>query len=720
MKKVKFVFAIHNHQPVGNFEFVSEDAYQRSYLPLVEVLKEHPWFKANLHYTGDLLKWLVKEHPEFIGTLREMVASGQVEILTGGFYEPILALLPDVDKIGQIKKLTAYIKEHLGQEATGMWLAERVWEPHLPGAITAAGVDYVVVDDFHFKMTGLRDGELTGYFLTEEQGAVLKVFPGSEKLRYILPFKEPEAAIQHLRELPDAGENTLAVMADDGEKFGVWPGTFHWCYEEGWFKRFAEALEDNRDWLETTTFGEYIKNEPPRGNVYLPTCSYMEMGEWSLPVGATREYDEFVEELKKQPNFDTRRLFIKGGFFRNFLSKYPESNTMHKRMLQVSRKVHRALETAGAKEGKPAKGGDKMLDELWQSQCNDAYWHGVFGGLYLPHLRDAVYRHLIKAEEAAEKMLAGKADADSVQVETADLDGDLAPEVMVTNPQMALLIDPAVGGSVYELDYRPISMNLMNNLARRKEAYHDKLAHACDNPGNPGGATTIHERIAVKEDGLCEMLHYDWYRRASLIDHFVGSGVDIAEFSRSAYDESGDFVLSRYDFKAKKAKDGAKVTLSRRGTVAGLPVSVEKVITTGPATAGFDADYTIKNEASEELTTTFGVEFNFSLLAGDAFDRYYDVPGHVLKARSFRSSGELNNVRGLKMVDEWMGYEIEMEFGSPAVLWRFPVETVSQSEAGFERVYQSSAVVPLWRISLNPGERWKAGIKLRVNRRKHT
>jgi len=715
MKKVKFVFAIHNHQPVGNFEHISEDAFRRAYLPLVETLRDYPWFRFNLHFTGPLLEWIVAERPDFAGMLKEMAETGQVEFLTGGFYEPILTLLPDTDKTGQIRKLTSFISAHFGQTPTGMWLAERVWEPHLPKALADAGVDHVVVDDFHFKMAGLRDSDLTGYFLTDELYSNIKVFPGSERLRYTLPFQPPKETIDYFRQLPDAGENTLAVMADDGEKFGVWPGTNKWCYEDGWFRAFVKALNENRDWVDTATFGSYVKSEPPRGRVYLPTCSYMEMGEWSLPTRAMVEYEEFLAELKGQPGFEAKRLFVKGGMFRNFLSKYPESGAMHKRMLHVSGKVHKAVGKSGLKAASAGGGTPAMLDELWKAQCNDAYWHGVFGGLYLPHLRDAVYRSLVKAELAAEKALLAKDGGDGwLNVEEADLDGDLSKEVMVSNEKVAVLADPACGGSIYELDYRDISMNLMNTLSRRPESYHGKLANAAVDSG--GGAKTIHERVTVKEDGLSGLIQYDWYRRTSLIDHFLGSETDLASFRKCSYHETGDFVTGGYGCTVKKTKDRATVVMTRRGAVAGLPVSVSKTITVDRTGSGFGVGYVVENMAGEELNTTFGVEFNLSLLAGDASDRYFEIPGHVLKSKKFASEGELNVVTSVRMVDEWMGYFAELRLDSQASLWRFPVETVSQSEAGFERVYQCTSVMPLWRLSLKPGGAWAAGMEFVLGR----
>ena len=369
------------------------------------MLERHQSIKITLHYTGILYHFFEKHHPEFIDMLRKLVDEGRVEFLSGGFYEPVLAMLPDADKIGQVRALTDYIKRVLGYDAQGLWLAERVWEPHLPNAIAAAGINHVVVDDFHFKMAGLRDDELDGHYFTEEQDGLLRIFPGSERLRYLIPFHPPEETINHLSMFRSTERNRLVVMADDGEKFGVWPETYRTVYEEGWLERFFTMLEQNSEWLETTTFSEYLTKEPPRGRIYLPTASYMEMGEWALPTRAMKEYAEALAKVKDSPELAGLRPFLKGGIWRNFLAKYPESNHMHKRMMMVSRKVHDVLDAQGTKRNSETA---RMLDHLYQSQCNDAYWHGVFGGLYLPHLRSAVYEHLIQAELLADKVLKGQ------------------------------------------------------------------------------------------------------------------------------------------------------------------------------------------------------------------------------------------------------------------------------------------------------------------------
>jgi alpha-amylase len=727
MPKVQFIFAIHNHQPVGNFDFVAEDAYQKAYLPFIMVLKRHPLLKITLHYTGILYRFFEEKHPEFIEMLRELVAEGRAEILSGGFYEPILAVLPDEDKVGQVRALSDYVRKKIGFESRGMWLAERVWEPHLPRFIADAGIDHVVVDDFHFKMAGLRDPDLDGYYLTEEQGGMIRIFPGSEKLRYLIPFHKPEDTIEFLATLKSTERNRLAVMADDGEKFGVWPETHRTVYDEGWLERFFSLLEQNSAWLETTTFSEFLRKEPARGRIYLPTASYMEMGEWTLPTTTMAEYCDALSMLKGMPECSKLRPFIKGGIWRNFLAKYPESNHMHKRMLMASQKVHRALEAPGG-SAKLDRDSARMLDHLYQCQCNDAYWHGVFGGLYLPHLRSAVYEHLIQAEQLADKALrtqgpvqrgkgpAKKAPAESwLAIERGDFDRDGNEELMLNSELLNVFVDPAEGGRITELDWKPRSFNLTNVLTRRREGYHDKIAHAGrDAAGPEGGAKTIHDRVVVKEEGLQHHLLYDWYTRGSLLDHFLESGVDLAGFMRSEYYEAGDFVLGAYQATARKQKDAVVLVLEREGSAAGIRTRIRKTIAVRASHPEIAVRYGIANMGDEELNASFGSEFNISLLAGNSHDRYYDIPGHVLEKRNLASTGETNNVSRVSLVDEWLKLTVTLAFSQPAILWRAPVETVSQSEAGFERVYQSSMVMPLWRISLGPGKTWETDIRLGI------
>ncbi|MGB6844242.1 MAG: 4-alpha-glucanotransferase, partial [Candidatus Acidiferrales bacterium] len=129
MPKFQLVLLIHAHQPVGNFDGVFEHTYQRAYLPFVEVLARHPSVRLALHFTGSLLEWIERAHPEYLDLLRELSLRGQVELVGGGYYEPILISIPLEDRIEQIHRLAGYLEHRFGSRPRGAWLAERVWEP---------------------------------------------------------------------------------------------------------------------------------------------------------------------------------------------------------------------------------------------------------------------------------------------------------------------------------------------------------------------------------------------------------------------------------------------------------------------------------------------------------------------------------------------------------------------------------------------------------------
>ncbi|MDP2954737.1 MAG: DUF1925 domain-containing protein, partial [Chloroflexota bacterium] len=477
MKRLYLGLVIHNHQPVGNFPWVLEQAFRQTYLPFLEALERHPGLRLSLHYSGPLWDWLKENRPDFPTRLARLVKRGQVEMVGGGYYEPIIPLIPDADKAGQIALMRRVLARDLGAEATGLWLAERVWEPHLPKPLAQAGVEWTVVDDTHFKMVGFEEQDLLGYYLTEEQGYYLKVYATSQKLRYLIPWKRVEEVLDYLRSLASEDGGRIAVMGDDGEKFGTWPGTFEHCWEKGWMESFFTALEESREWLETIPLGEYARRFPALGPAYLPDASYAEMMEWALPAEKSSQFVGLRQEMERAGRQDILS-YLRGGFWRHFLVKYPEVNRLYKKMLRVHRKVHRAAALSPEEVG---------LHELWKGQCNCAYWHGVFGGVYLSDIRAADYRHLLKAESWADALLRPSAEGlcwgngGQVEVEKEDFDGDGREELLVEGEKQNLYVHLARGGSLFEWDLRPQAHNLLSTVTRRPEAYHFLLE------AKPGG-----------------------------------------------------------------------------------------------------------------------------------------------------------------------------------------------------------------------------------------
>ncbi|KPL03564.1 MAG: hypothetical protein AMJ73_06345 [candidate division Zixibacteria bacterium SM1_73] len=723
MKKLKFAFAIHNHQPIGNFEHVFESAHKHCYLPFLEVLEKHPHFKISLHFSGILLEWIKNHHPETLDRIKDLVKKNQVEMMTGGYYEPILPAIPDCDKIGQIQKLSQFIKEEFNADPVGMWLAERVWEPHLPKPIAEAAVKYTIVDDSHFKYSGLTEKELLGYFVTEEQGYILNLFSSSKFLRYSIPFKEPEETIKYFRKIASEDGNHLIVYGDDGEKFGVWPETYKHCYKDRWIERFFGEVEKNRDWIEMIHLKDALDLLPPKGRVYLPTASYHEMNQWSLPPKAFQEYEEFEHVLKNQDLYERFGIFVRGGLWRNFLAKYPEANNMHKKMLRISEKIRN---TKSTQKGKIKKANELVLsqakDELWKGQCNCSYWHGVFGGLYLPHLRSAIYKHLIGAEKVVDELAHPTGPTGSLHArkwidhQILDFDKDGQDELLVNTPILGLYFSLASGGNLFELDYKPKSLNLLDILTRREEGYHKKLwelkqrAQAQESDK----VASIHDLVLTKEEGLEKYLVYDWYRRGSLIDHFLGEHAKLEDFSRCQYPEQGDFVNQPYLHKIEKVKDGLTITLYRDGFVwigdKNVPITVAKKILVRTDSSELDISYLIINNHIQRVSLWFGVEFNFAIFSEDDRKRFYYAEDREIKDKKLSSVANAGKASDFGLTDQELNLDISFKLDQPCQLWRFPIYTVSLSEEGFEKVHQGSVLFPNWKLSLEPQETWELKI----------
>lgn len=675
MSKLYFAFVIHNHQPVGNFEHVLEDSYKKSYFPFLEKLLKYPSLKIVLHYSGNLLSWFEKKHPEAIDMIRSLVKDGRAEILSGGFYEPIISSIPETDRIMQIKELASYIKSRFDYNPKGLWLAERVWEPHLPESLKKAEIDYLPIDDYHFRLAGIEDGQLCGYYMTEESGNPLKLFPGNETLRYLIPFREVDSVISYFREIHDKSDSPFLMMADDGEKFGVWPETYRHCYEEGWMDRFFSALESNSDWIETITLNEYQGKFYPLGKVYLPTASYREMGEWSLPAETVQSHGIIFSEMQRLFGDKTKSL-LSGGTWRNFFAKYPESNHIHKKMLYVSNRVHKAKGKLKLKKPEEAETADSLMHELWKGQCNDAYWHGIFGGLYLPHLRSSVYRSLIGAQSGAEQILF-RNKRDNFTVEKGDIDCDGFNDVYMSKGNLILFFTEE-SGALAELSLKNKKINVLDTLTRRFEAYHAKLSGG--NFNNSNETQTIHESFSAKESDLQNYLVYDKHRRVSLVDHFFEAGISLDNVAKSEYEERGDFIGFPYSMKKITSEKNPGLKLSRKGVVAGNEVNLEKTILFG------ESDLRVDYELNGRYNGIFAPEFTLCLLGSP--DVSIHAGGRLLKVKE---KGIHNNIKDFSVVAEFLDLKIGFCFDDEIDLWHYPIETISLSEQGIERIYQGTA-----------------------------
>ncbi|MDP2912127.1 MAG: DUF1926 domain-containing protein [Candidatus Omnitrophota bacterium] len=649
MNKVYFGMCLHFHQPVGNFDDIVERAYQNCYKPFLDVFEKYPEIKMAMHFSGCLLDYFERVHPDYLDRVKVMAARGQVEIIGGGYYEPIFVSIPKEDRFGQIKMMSDYVKKRFGQKPGGMWTPERVWVPELAGDFNKADMRYTILDDEHFIKAGLKQEDLLGYFTTGEKNSEIAVFPSNKPLRYMIPFKMPAEVINYFKEAGSKSSEPLFTYGDDAEKFGEWPFTHDWVYKQNWLGKFFDELMRNKDWVETIKLSDYLKSNPPVKKIKIPEASYQEMMEWS------------------------------GGSWMNFLKKYPETNQMFRKMHYVSKKVNSVNDNSA-------------LRELYKGQCNCAYWHGVFGGLYLYHLRKAIYEHLINAEKIADEAL-HKGKKDWIEIRETDFYENSKKAFIIENKEVSVCIDPGSGGIIREMDVRKAPINIVNSIARHEEEYHKKILAKMGQSSDPNAARTIHEDVKTIDPGLKGKFVYDKHIRGCLVDHFIDSSVSLQDFIDCKYEELGDFINAVY--KGKKTKD--KVILEREGSVGGRAISIAKEIKIR-GRDGIEVLYTLKNLGKADIEAVFGVEFNLTMSSLNS-DRYsYFSESRIA---GINDTGAVSDSGLFSIKDSGGDMSVDFIFSKKAEsIWYFPVKTISQSERAYELNFQASCIIPRWKINL--------------------
>lgn len=420
MKKIRLLLVVHHHQPVGASQQQLEDAYFWHYLPFLDCFDEFPKLRLTLHLSGGLLEWLAIHQPEYLDRVGGLVAEGRLELLGGAFYDPVLPWLNERDAVGQIHMGRSWLRERLGTEPSGVWLAEQVWEPSLPRVLARAGASYSLVSGRAFELGGYREDPLFGYYMTESQGESVAVFPLDAGLGELFPDASVGRIMAYLSSLAADDDDTLRALtgALSGERL-----------ETEWLQELFQALSDH-EVVEAHPVGEFLDAAPPSGRVYLPSASRSK------------------------------------AFFSRLLVEHPESNWMLQRIHRVSALLARAMGGDRAVESAGHKPPD-MLRSLWRATCCDAF---VPPGVYDPQLRHANYGNLLRAEEAVEQTQRSRGD--HLEHAWLDLDKDGHDEVEVTGQYVTAYVKPSAGGALAELDLKERHVNVLNTLRPNIDGSH--------------------------------------------------------------------------------------------------------------------------------------------------------------------------------------------------------------------------------------------------------
>jgi alpha-amylase len=728
--RVSLALVIHNHQPVGNFGWVIQDVYEHAYSPMLGALERHPGIHLGLHYSGPLLKWLAANHPETLDQIRGLVSRGQVEMVGGGLYEPILVTLPDRDRNGQLVRMRDELETLFGERPAGAWLAERVWEPSLAYDLAAAGYEWTVLDDNHLRAASIKEDAMWTAFTTDDRGKRLTVFGTEQGLRYRIPFKPVDDVISYLSDRRTEDGRYVGMMGDDGEKFGAWPGTFEYCWSnEHWVDRMFGAIEANSEWLATVTPSQWLAGQPPTQRVYIPTNSYVEMTEWVLPTDETPVFTGLLEDARARDLPAAR--FLRGGFWRNYMARYREINELNKQMLRVSEKVAEMPDGQGGADvpsGTATPLTARALDHLYQGQSNDCYWHGLFGGIYIVHMRMATLSHLIAAEDLADATAAASG-SQPYGARLADTDLDAIDEILVATPGQTVVIDTADGAGISSWDLRAGRVALNSVLRRRPEAYHARLVAQEKTAEEVATGTTeaqaltdapasIHDSFTTKEPGLAAFLHYDRHeRRSGLVHLFPADGsTSLRQLEHATYQELGDLVEGAYQH-VSIADDC--LVLRRLGSLdfdgTDRPLAVTKTFSFGGdrLRPHMQLEVAVVNPGDIPLAFELAIEWNVNLLGGGHNPAaYYETEAGEKTPHDV--SGEVATASLIAFGNEYEGVRVEARPSPAARLSWLPVETVSNSEGGFERVYQGSSLLFRWPVALEPGAAASFTVRLDV------
>ncbi|MDX2226810.1 MAG: alpha-amylase/4-alpha-glucanotransferase domain-containing protein [Verrucomicrobiae bacterium] len=692
---VNLVAGLNCQMPVGATEARLQEAFDHVYRPFVSRLVEYPHLCWNLHFSGTVLDFFYRKHPWMLAELKRLAHRGQVELIGGGFYDPVLPVIPAADAVDQVRKLRGWIENNLSLTAGGAWLTESVWEPSCAPVLAMAGAGYTFLDESLFLPAGVAEGDLFGYYAAEDQGRRIFIFPLSNPLRGLIPGRPLDQLFSYLRRLANRNENLTVCWFGEAEEFGGSTESRRYIHAEGYLEALMMRLTEHSRWVRTRRAGEVIGSEGCRGLVAVPSGAPRAMMKWSLSHEAEGNLQAAESDLNLRHDAHRFVSYFRGGSWRGFLAKYSEANLMHKTMLRLSRELHHS----GHFVGKEA-----AYELLYQSQSHAPYWHGVSAGIYDPELRGAHWRRLA----ALDRSLA--ATHPQPRVEQVDFDCDGQDEILFQNGILSGVLNPGYGGSLSSCLLLTRALNLAGTLTRRKEHYQR-------HPGNVFHARGPDVRVSGREIVTGDkvlVVDDDWYSRRIFQDHFFAGDTRMGRFERCDYGEWGDFVNQPYrvletgiadrTIRVRMEREGGLYPFHQRAAFA-----VQKELTLQGA--GMEMAYRLENRSDRRLEFAFAVEMNLGLLCGPHDDVFCQFESEY---RKLMDSFEMTGQREMRLVDLDEGLQQTLGVDEPARVWSFPIITFSRGPGGVDKHIQGISLTCVWDMTLEPGQHCKRLVRWMV------
>lgn len=417
MQGIKVLFGTYNTMPDGASGKLYELTYQRCWRPFLSSLYKFPNVLSVLYFSGIVFQWIEENHPEFMLLLEELVDRKQIELLGGGYFNPLFPALQPSDKIGQIEMLTTYLRKTFGKRPSGGWLYEYAWDANLPLMFRNSGLGYTFLPAEMLKRAGVFDRGFE-LLVTEDQKKLLYVLPTfdiDETFGSAIPF---EAALDTLRiRYPDV--SLFPIFADGHSMHAMWENSGLESPDVMFEKTFA-WFQKNCLEVETVLAQTYVKSLKGGKLFY-------------LAASASARFHESVADLEMRSSPHLSCMMTRQAILANRSSKRLYDKMLHVHTLMTLLKGDKARKKSAQ-------------EDLWRSQDGEAYWEGPLGGIRWPEVRMSAYRSLIEAEKATR--IHGSFSP-GILLDDIDCDGE--KEVVYQAADLNCYIH-GIGAATFELD----------------------------------------------------------------------------------------------------------------------------------------------------------------------------------------------------------------------------------------------------------------------------
>ena len=715
MSQIRFLPVLHMHLPVGLTERERKHAYDAWFEPVFRSLRARPSLALTLHLSGYLVRWLGLRKPEALQLLSDMRQKGRVELLLGGWADPFLSGIPKRDAVAQIQLQSRIVESRCGVKPIGAYLAEGVWDPHLPELLVDAGLSYAFVPGEAFLAAGGRPSRLSGWYLTEREGHMLRVLPTDPQLDVVIGPGQNRQAMDLLQSRRSMGMDHISWVASVESLANVVGSSFFGA----WWGGFLDALEAESHWMRLTTPGRMLQRTPCNGRVYLPSWIPSRLAEGATGIS---------EADLTQAEGGRRRPYTRAGTWEGLLTRYEEGNRIHKRMMQASEEVERLKNKLAAQESPDAvrlRALEHACLALYRAQGSAVYWSGPRGGIYEPALRAGAYGNLCEAESLVSRTLG---EAARIRSFRQDLDCDGTEEVLVRTPHFGAVINPDEGGSLIELGSWTLPGNVLDVTSRRDEPWHQELDRHSLLPSlvledeEPSEVTDSYELFVPHDDDdstvlaelqrdevlqeLAQEHAIDLHGRGSFVDHFLGPAVRLENLVKNAYPEEGDFAHSPYNV-VKAMAEGPRryrVLLTREGRVTrdgeDRLVQIRKQYTFLRDRSAVEVAYAIVNRSNQPVRGRFAVEVNLGASSSRARGARLVIDG--CDEVPVTESGCVEQVEEVALHDTSRNLKVSLAAEhQPADLWHYPVKAIRRGgHLGLEVAYQGVCLILSWPVQL--------------------